>query len=74
MIKLIAEVGKEAGMQTIAEYVRNVESLELLAELGVDMAQGFFVGRPTKAPKTQPTPISLKSRRQGLSRKKSRST
>jgi len=73
MIKLIAEVGKEAGMQTIAEYVRNVESLELLAELGVDMAQGYFVGRPTKAPKTQPTPISLKSRRQGLSRKKSTS-
>jgi len=73
MIKLIAEVAKEAGMQTIAEYVRNVESLELLAELGVDLAQGFFVGRPTKAPKTQPTPISLKSRRQSLSRRKSTS-
>ena len=73
MIRLIAEVGKEAGMQTIAEYVRNVESLELLAELGVDMAQGYFVGRPTKAPKTQPTPISLKSRRQKLSRKDSTS-
>jgi diguanylate cyclase (GGDEF)-like protein len=73
MIKLIAEVGKEAGMQTIAEYVRNVESLELLAELGVDMAQGYFVGRPTKAPKMQPTPISLKSRRQRLSRNKSTS-
>ena len=72
MIRLIAEVGKEAGMQTIAEYVRNVESLELLAELGVDMAQGFFVGRPTKTPKTQSTPVSLKSRRQKLSRKKSR--
>ena len=72
MIRLIAEVGKEAGMQTIAEYVRNVESLELLAELGVDMAQGYFVGRPTKAPKTQPTPVSLKSRRQKLSRKQSR--
>jgi diguanylate cyclase (GGDEF)-like protein len=69
MIKLIAEVGKEAGMQTIAEYVRNVESLELLAELGVDMAQGNFVGRPTKTPKTQPTPISLQSRRQRKSRK-----
>ena len=73
MIKLIAEVGKEAGMQTIAEYVRNVESLELLAELGVDMAQGFFIGRPTKAPKTKPTPISLKSRRQRLKREKSTS-
>lgn len=73
MIKLIAEVGKEAGMQTIAEYVRNVESLELLAELGVDMAQGYFVGRPTKAPRTQPTPISLRSRREGSKRRKSQS-
>jgi diguanylate cyclase (GGDEF)-like protein len=73
MIRLIAEVGKEAGMQTIAEYVRNVESLELLADLGVDMAQGYFVGRPTKAPKTQPTPISLQSRRQQSQRRKSRS-
>lgn len=69
MIKLIAEVGREAGMQTIAEYVRNVETLELLAELGVDMAQGFFVGRPTKAPRTKMTPISLNSRRQRFSQK-----
>jgi EAL domain-containing protein (putative c-di-GMP-specific phosphodiesterase class I) len=71
MIKLIAEVGREAGMQTIAEYVRNVESLELLAELGVDMAQGYFVGRPSKVPKRKPTPISLSSRRQRLSRRNS---
>lgn len=69
MIKLIAEVGREAGMQTIAEYVRNAESLELLAELGVDMAQGYFVGRPTKTPKMKSTPISLSSRRQRLSRR-----
>ena len=71
MIKLIAEVGREAGMRTIAEYVRNVESLELLAELGVDMAQGYFVGRPSKVPKRKPTPISLSSRRQRLSRRNS---
>jgi len=68
MIKLIAEVGREAGMQTIAEYVRDVESLELLAELGVDMAQGFFVGRPTRVPQSKSTPISLSSRRQRWSR------
>jgi EAL domain-containing protein (putative c-di-GMP-specific phosphodiesterase class I) len=71
MIKLIAEVGREAGMETIAEYVRDAESLELLAELGVDMAQGFFVGRPTKLPKSKASPISLSMRRQRLSRKNS---
>lgn len=69
MIRLIAEVGREAGMRTIAEYVRNIETLDLLTDLGVDMVQGYFVGRPTKVPKTKATPISLASRRQRLSRK-----
>jgi len=63
MIKLMAEIGREAGMKTIAEYVQNAESLILLGELGVDMAQGYFVGRPTKRPKPKLTPISLSSRR-----------
>ena len=63
MIKLIAEIGREAGMRTIAEYVQNARSLERLGELGVDMAQGFFVGRPTRVPKFRSTPISLSARR-----------
>jgi EAL domain-containing protein (putative c-di-GMP-specific phosphodiesterase class I) len=63
MIKLIAEIGKEAGMRTIAEYVQNARSLERLGELGVDMAQGYFVGRPTRVPKFRSTPISLSARR-----------
>jgi diguanylate cyclase (GGDEF)-like protein len=68
MIKLIAEVGREAGMQTVAEYVRDAESLEILAELGVDLAQGYFVGRPTDTPISKASPISLGVRRQRLSR------
>jgi len=63
MIKLIAEVGAEAGMQTVAEYVQDSESLTLLGELGVDLAQGYFVGRPTEKPRQKSTPISLDSRR-----------
>ena len=59
MIKLIAEIGREAGMKTIAEYVQNVESLVLLAELGVDLAQGYFVGKPAREPQQRSTPISL---------------
>jgi len=64
MIKLIAEIGAEAGMQTIAEYVQDAESLTLLDELGVDLAQGFFVGKPAEKPMHKSTPISLDSRRQ----------
>jgi len=63
MIKLIAEIGAEAGMETIAEYVQDAESMVLLDELGVDLAQGYFVGRPTKKPQHKSTPISLDSRR-----------
>jgi diguanylate cyclase (GGDEF)-like protein len=68
MIKLIAEVGREAGMQTVAEYVRDAESLEILAELGVDLAQGYFIGRPTAEPISKTSPISLGVRRQRFSR------
>jgi len=63
MIRLIAEIGREAGMRTIAEYVQNAASLERLGELGVDMAQGYFVGRPTRKPKFRSSPISLNARR-----------
>jgi len=63
MIKLIAEIGREANMRTVAEYVQNAESLELLGELGVDLAQGYFVGRPTKRPLFKSTPISLSLQR-----------
>ena len=66
MIKLIAEIGREAGMRTVAEYVQNADSLVMLGELGVDLAQGYFVGRPTKAPKYKSTPITLTSRRRAL--------
>ena len=63
MIRLIAEVGREAGMQTVAEYVQDAETLTLLAELGVDMVQGYFVGRPTELPVVRTMPILLEPRR-----------
>jgi len=63
MIRLIAEIGHEAGMKTIAEYVQDAQSLALLGELGVDLAQGYFVGRPTSRPLRKKTPISLESHR-----------
>ena len=70
MIRLIAEIGREAGMKIVAEYVQNAETLELLGQLGVDLAQGYFVGRPVKRPKRKSTPISLGSRRKQRSARK----
>ena len=42
----IAQIAKETGKQTIAEHVENSATVDLLLELGVDYAQGFYVGRP----------------------------
>ncbi len=69
MIKLIAEIGREAGMKTVAEYVQDAATLDLLGNLGVDLAQGYFVGRPVKRPRDKSTPISLHARRQQRSTK-----
>ena len=41
----------------------NKAVINLLDELGVDLAQGYFVGRPTRKPEHKSTPISLDSRR-----------
>jgi diguanylate cyclase (GGDEF)-like protein len=63
MVRLIAEIGREAGMKTVAEYVQSGPALVLLNELGVDLAQGYFIGRPAATPLMKSMPVPLHSRR-----------
>ena len=44
--KAIVGVAQGLGLKTIAEFVEDAETLELLRTYGVDYAQGFHVGRP----------------------------
>lgn len=46
IVKSICDIAGAAGKQTIAEYVENSETYDLLGELGVQYAQGYYVGRP----------------------------
>ncbi len=46
MVRSITEIAKLGNAATVAEYVESTEILEKLAELGIDYAQGFAVGRP----------------------------
>jgi len=46
IIRAIREVAEIKNIRTIAEYVENQEQMDLLAELGVDYVQGFFIGKP----------------------------
>ena len=46
IVRAIVLLARAVGRRTIAELVPDQETLELLGELGVDLAQGFHIGRP----------------------------
>ncbi|HEX3131244.1 MAG TPA: EAL domain-containing protein [Thermoanaerobaculia bacterium] len=46
MVESINQIGHVMGLQTIAEWVENRQTLEALKELGVDFAQGYWLCRP----------------------------
>jgi len=46
MVVAITQVAKVMNLRTVAEYVENQDTKDLLAEIGVDFAQGHAVGRP----------------------------
>jgi diguanylate cyclase (GGDEF)-like protein len=45
-VKAIVDIARGLGKATIAEYVQDDVTTEMLREYGVDMAQGFHLGRP----------------------------
>ena len=46
MVAAITQVAKVMELETVAEYVENIETKDLITRLGVDFAQGHAVGKP----------------------------
>lgn len=46
MVKAINEVSHAMGKQTIAEFVVSEQIMQILEEMGVDYAQGYFISEP----------------------------
>ncbi|WP_415058080.1 ammonium transporter [Halopseudomonas sp.] len=46
MVSAINTIGHEMGLLTVAEFVESEGILRCLQELGVDYAQGYYLGRP----------------------------
>ncbi len=46
MVESINQIGHVMGLQTIAEWVENRQTMEALREMGVDYAQGYWLCRP----------------------------
>lgn len=46
MVKSINEIGQVMGKKTIAEYVEDQQTVEMLEDIGVDFIQGYVYSRP----------------------------
>ncbi|NJD08765.1 MAG: DUF1631 family protein [Methylococcaceae bacterium] len=46
MVKSMTEIGHSLGLKIVAEYVESDIILEKLKEIGVDYAQGYYIGKP----------------------------
>ena len=47
------DIARGLGRRTIAEFVEDAATLDLLREMGVDFAQGFYVAKPAPLPLLQ---------------------
>lgn len=50
ILRAIREVARIRDIRTVAECVETREQYDLLSKLGIDYAQGFFIGRPRSRP------------------------
>ena len=46
-VKAITDLARGLKIESIAEFVENEQTLELLRSFGVDYAQGYFIGKPS---------------------------
>lgn len=45
-VKSIVDVARGLGKTTVAEFVENAETLEMLKRMGIDMVQGYHLDKP----------------------------
>jgi diguanylate cyclase (GGDEF)-like protein len=48
-VKAIVQIARGLGKRTIAEFVEDEDTRQMLQDYGVDMAQGYHLGRPVDA-------------------------
>lgn len=51
-VRAMVDIARAYGKKTVAEFVENAESLELLRQFGVDYAQGYHIGKPASYAET----------------------
>ena len=46
IVETIVNLAKSLGVKTVAEFVKDEYTYETVKELGIDYAQGYFIGKP----------------------------
>lgn len=49
-VRAVSDMAHSMGMEVIAEFVQDEATLDFLAEVGVEYAQGYYLGRPEPFP------------------------
>jgi len=61
MVRSINEIGQVMGLGTIAEYVEDEVSLNMLREIGVNYAQGYGIAKPSPIEELLSPPVKLRA-------------
>lgn len=57
LVKSLIQVVQALGKKAVAEFVENQEILQILQEFGVDLVQGYHIGRPLSVADIQARPV-----------------
>ena len=64
VVESIIAIARSFGIRTVAEGVETAETLAVLKSLGVDLVQGYFLGRPAPLEGTEEPGHTIAPRRQ----------
>jgi EAL domain-containing protein (putative c-di-GMP-specific phosphodiesterase class I) len=63
IVQSISQIAKATNKLTIAEHVGDAETYDLLLDIGVDYAQGYYIGKPAADLAKPELPTSFKATR-----------
>ncbi len=50
IVQSMIDIAHGLGKEVVAEFIEDNETLGLLIQMGVDHAQGYYIGKPTRSP------------------------
>jgi diguanylate cyclase (GGDEF)-like protein len=49
LVRATINLGHDMGLRVVAEGIEDIETLDLIGDLGCDLAQGYYISRPSPA-------------------------